>query len=665
MGVQGVWSNMARTSHKFNLGEYDTDNAATLVQVNYPAADLSEAKSIAATFTVDDGNGNDLSRTLVRDVPAQNENETDEAYEARIASVINDNANANANVTFNEATGLGTYAFTLTDSSQFDKDWYLSTGTTAADVVLYNVHSMPMLTQVEVQQVNEYGYDEFRVDWTGINLDELDRAAFYLTESKDPLETGIGLGTCEWPGWTSYEYYEIPANLPSGDYYLRAVYSKEDQVNGVIWSDDTIHYDNPNTPATAGMILGAKDQGVTGVYPVAEIVPLVVVDAYPSGVVENGGPEALCSAIRDAVDEFDCRIVNISLSTAEDSDALREAVAYAESRGVLLVASVGNDGPEGPTYYPAAYETVLAVGSAEGTEAASFSQPGADILTDGTGLRVATNRNSKTPSTVSGTSYSCAIVSGICAKLCAAYPDRTPAEIRAALFELAEDVLEPGFDALSGWGIVSGSAVGWSPFADVPTEAWCFPGVSYVYERGLMNGVGGGRFAPESSATRAMIVTLLWRMEGEPETENEPSFEDVPPDSWYADAVRWAGSEGIVDGYSAECFAPDDNVSREQLAAILWRYICSKAADPIPAENADLDIFTDSGHISPWAYDGMQWAVGAGLIAGMGNDALCPQADATRAQTATMLMRFEDILQSQLQAAEDRSEAAADDEPEA
>lgn len=206
--------------------------------------------------------------------------------------------------------------------------------------------------------------------------------------------------------------------------------------------------------ATAGLVLGAADQGVSGVFPDAIAVPLVVVDAYPTGVIKNGGPDALCQAIYDAIDQFHCQIINISLCTTQNSAALRAAAAYAEEQGVLLIAAIGNDGEDGRIYYPAAYPTVLSVGSAEGDSAAVFSQRGADLLAEGVELPVPTNKNGARPTTVQGTSYSCAVVSGICARLLARHPTLTPERVREALCAFAEDILEPGFDAQSGWGIL-------------------------------------------------------------------------------------------------------------------------------------------------------------------------------------------------------------------
>lgn len=176
-------------------------------------------------------------------------------------------------------------------------------------------------------------------------------------------------------------------------------------------------------------------------------------------------------------------------------------------------------------------------------------------------------------------------------------------------------------------------------FADLDPSAWYHDGVHYVLENGIMNGVEEGRFNPSGPASRGMIVTVLWRLEGMPEAESA-SFGDVPPDAWYAKAVSWAASERIVEGYGAERFGPNDNVSREQLAVILGRYAKHRGAEAPGEENTSLGVFIDAEHISPWAYEEMQWAVNAGLISGTGGERLSPKGDADRAQTATILMRL-------------------------
>ena len=172
------------------------------------------------------------------------------------------------------------------------------------------------------------------------------------------------------------------------------------------------------------------------------------------------------------------------------------------------------------------------------------------------------------------------------------------------------------------------------PFADVTEGAWYYDAVSYVCANGLMDGVSASEFAPEANMTRAMLVTILWRLEGGPVVNYLMPFADVDGGAWYAEAVRWAASEGIVEGVSATEFAPDAEITREQLAAILHRF----AGEPATAAN--LATFTDAASVSAYAVDAMAWCVEQGIITGVTDDTLAPQSTATRAQCAAMLMRF-------------------------
>ena len=178
-----------------------------------------------------------------------------------------------------------------------------------------------------------------------------------------------------------------------------------------------------------------------------------------------------------------------------------------------------------------------------------------------------------------------------------------------------------------------------SAFTDADPAAWYHDGVHFVLENGIMNGVSEDTFSPLRPASRGMIVTMLWRLEGMPETEYA-AFSDVPAGSWCAKAVGWAAAGHIVDGYASGQFKPNDPVSREQLAVILWRYAKYRGTDQTGAREVNLGVYVDTEHISQWAYEGMQWAVNAGLISGTENDRLSPKAAAGRAQVATILMRF-------------------------
>jgi len=139
-----------------------------------------------------------------------------------------------------------------------------------------------------------------------------------------------------------------------------------------------------------------------------------------------------------------------------------------------------------------------------------------------------------------------------------------------------------------------------------------------------------------------MIVTILHRLEGEPSSQESTAFLDIPLDAWYADAVAWAAEHGIVVGYSDTAFGPNDPITREQMAAILYRYAQYKGYDV--SAQADLSKFTDTGKISAYALPALQWANAEGLINGKGNGVLDPRGQATRAEAAAILMRFcEDI----------------------
>lgn len=181
------------------------------------------------------------------------------------------------------------------------------------------------------------------------------------------------------------------------------------------------------------------------------------------------------------------------------------------------------------------------------------------------------------------------------------------------------------------------------PFTDVAADAWYHDAVAYVYDNGMMNGVTENTFAPNATTTRGMIVTMLHRLEGKPGVNYLLPFGDVPEGLWYTEAVRWAASEGIVNGVSDTSYAPDNAITREQMAAILYRYAQYKGYDT-SVGGMSLAEYTDADQISSYATTAMQWANENGLITGRTDTTLIPQGTATRAEVATILMRFcEDI----------------------
>lgn len=180
------------------------------------------------------------------------------------------------------------------------------------------------------------------------------------------------------------------------------------------------------------------------------------------------------------------------------------------------------------------------------------------------------------------------------------------------------------------------------PFTDVGPSDWFLENVKYVYEKGLMNGTSDTTFSPKKTTNRAMIVTILHRLEGTPAPGAPAPFTDVPAGQYYAEAVAWAAANSIVNGTGDAAFSPLNNITREQMAAILYRYAQYKNYDV--SGSADLSTFTDAASISDYAVSALQWAVDAGLINGKGNGILDPKGSATRAEVSAILSRFcEDI----------------------
>ena len=175
------------------------------------------------------------------------------------------------------------------------------------------------------------------------------------------------------------------------------------------------------------------------------------------------------------------------------------------------------------------------------------------------------------------------------------------------------------------------------PFTDVAEGVWYYDAIAYVYHKGLMGGVSSTQFAPDSTLDRATLATILWRLAGEPVVNYLLPFEDVPEGEWYSEAIRWAASTGIVTGTTPTTFRPTQAVTREQMAAMVYRYAEHMGYDT--TASSDMTGFTDGASVNGYAVTPMSWSVAEGLISGIGTE-IRPQSTATRAQIATMLMRF-------------------------
>ncbi|RHQ68326.1 S-layer homology domain-containing protein [Butyricicoccus sp. AF24-19AC] len=176
-------------------------------------------------------------------------------------------------------------------------------------------------------------------------------------------------------------------------------------------------------------------------------------------------------------------------------------------------------------------------------------------------------------------------------------------------------------------------------FNDVSANDWFASAVDYVTGKGMMNGTADNTFSPKANTTRGMVVTVLYRLENQPST-SVASFTDVASGAYYANAVAWANANGIVSGYGSGKFGPNDKVTREQLAAILYRYAQYKKYDVSVGEDTNILSYDDAQSISSYAIPAIQWACGAGVVTGKSGSKLDPKGNATRAEVAAMLMRF-------------------------
>ncbi len=202
-------------------------------------------------------------------------------------------------------------------------------------------------------------------------------------------------------------------------------------------------------------------------------------------------------------------------------------------------------------------------------------------------------------------------------------PKNRPVTVKATF---AEDECDGGKDCPS------------KHLIDVDQTKWYHEAIDYVVVNGLMMGITSNTFEPDSASSRAMIVTVLHRLEGKPEAKNAQVFDDVAEGQWYTEAIAWAAENDIVLGYGNGSFGPDDNITRQQLAAILYRYAKYKGYD-LTAEK-DIDHFVDADKIGAWAYEALTWAYNKNIVQGVGNDTMLPGANAQRSEIAAMIMRF-------------------------
>lgn len=321
---------------------------------------------------------------------------------------------------------------------------------------------------------------------------------------------------------------------------------------------------------------------IVGLCPTAELVPLVYYSKSGDDRAVKGDLPMLAQIIRDAVDIYGCRIINISSGARVDTPTLRDAVAWAEQRGVLVVSSAGNDGND-TVYFPGAFSTVLCIGTVndakDGPAFFSNCYKGVDLLA--LGLRLATVNPKGEAVKVNGTSFSTAWVTGVAAAMLTVDPTLTPYEMRQILCNNAQDICSEGYDVNSGWGIVdqyktiaqvkAGGGIHLL-FEDVANDAYYRDAVNWALKNGITGGTSSSTFSPDMICTRAQTVTFLWRAVGCPEPRiTKHPFVDVSETDYFYKAVLWAIEKGVTSGTSDTSFSPYEVCSDAQVITFLWR----------------------------------------------------------------------------------------------
>lgn len=391
--------------------------------------------------------------------------------------------------------------------------------------------------------------------------------------------------------------------------------------------------------AVAAIIAGSAAAGVTGLCPDAVLVPLVYYSKTGDDKAVKGDLPMLAQIIRDAVDVYGCRVINISSGARVDTPTLRDAVAWAEQRGVLVVSCAGNDGDD-TAYFPGAFPTVLCVGTVNkaGDGPALFSNyhSGVDLLAPGVRLATANPKGERV--TVNGTSFSTAWVTAAAAALLTADPTLTPHQLRQLLCNTARDICSEGYDADSGWGVVDLRAALAQlqaehekplPFIDVAGDAYYRNAVEWALKNGITGGTTSSTFSPDMTCTRAQTVTFLWRSAGCPEPRiKENPFSDVVEPDYFCNAVLWAVEKGITSGTSATAFSPNAPCSEAQIITFLWR------AKDRPDAAGRSALAAGLGEL--YYTDAVAWADTHGLFAAAQTD-FVPMRDATRVNIVAYL----------------------------
>lgn len=411
----------------------------------------------------------------------------------------------------------------------------------------------------------------------------------------------------------------------------------------------------------SSVILGTEDGTLVSLAEAAKIVPLVVTTLDENGNVCSAGVQGVAQAIVDAVDVFDCKVINISSGFTSDSPILSDAVKYAEENGVIVIASVGNTGTEPISYYPAAYGSVVGVGSVNKYGTVShFSQRNYSVAVTALGENVTLLNEKGQYVTDSGSSFAAAYVSAFAARLASVYTYLDPSVFREAVTMTARDMGSAGLDSSYGYGIIDMTGAenyvaeyfsaldykdAFFPYTDADRTSWYGDAVHYCTYYGYFKGMEKGLFYPDANVTRAMAVTALYRFHcyrfGEQEYLPRHPFDDSDRESWYDKALCWSFAYGLVNGVSEKEFAPDRSITRQEMAKLIYLYTDTfygeLTSELVPGE---LSGFSDIGDIAEYAREPFSRVVTLGFMVGDDEGRLLPRESMTRAQYAVLMKRL-------------------------
>lgn len=405
-------------------------------------------------------------------------------------------------------------------------------------------------------------------------------------------------------------------------------------------------------------IIAAEANNGQGIAGVGSAVDNSAIDLIAVDVFAKDNTTSLSYLIRgmEYAAKCDAKIINLSLGMEKGSlaDEILETVcSNLKNQGILLVCAAGNYGYSdngSVSVVPADYDSTVSVISVDSVNRKAvdscygtlkdISAPGQNIYST---VKGGTYR------AMSGTSMAAPSVTAAAAMLCSVKPSLLPDEVKSILQTTATDLGMPGKDAETGSGIVNARRALEAvvpeevlqpevPYLDMGKNDWYYGDASYMYQYGIMTGLQPTAFGAGESVKRAQFATILYRLEGEPEIEYREMFPDVPSGQFYTDAVVWAASQGIIRGYDEGFFGPNDMITREQMATLLYRYAEYKGYAVLT--EGDYSGYPDAGSVTGFAAEAMQWANGSGIIRGNGDGVLAPQSPANRAECAAMIKRF-------------------------